>query len=156
MPNLTGQPQIFNGDTSVQDSTQLFPLGARAYESNGNEWTYLRGTTSVVAGGWVLIGSAFTTGSAVANNEGALAIAGTAHTADTFGWFQVYGRNSFARIGDAVAANAALYLTAGDGAVTDTDVAADAIVGAVSLAASVGSTCLVRISYPFVHDIALD
>ena len=157
MPQLSGHPEIFQGDTARQDASQLFPLGARAAELNGNEWVYLRGTTSVVAGSWMLVGSGFVTSSAFADDQGRLAIAGTAHTdASTYGWFQVYGQNSAARISDAVAANVALFLSASQGHVSDTDVAQDAIVGAVSLAASVGSTCLVSISYPFAHDIALD
>lgn len=157
MPQLSGHPEIFQGDTARQDASQLFPLGARAAEPNGNEWVYLRGTTSVLAGGWVLVGSGFVTSSAVADDQGRLAIAGTAHVdASTYGWFQIYGQTNSARISDAIAASVPLYLSASYGHISDTDVAADAIVGAVSLAASVGSTCLVSISYPFVHDVAID
>jgi hypothetical protein len=157
MPQLSGNAQIFHASTSDRDASQAFVLGSRATEPNGNEWVYLRGTTSIALGGWVLVGSGFVTSSAVADDQGILAIAGTAHVdASTFGWFQVYGHNSAALIGDAVATNSPLWLTLGQGAVTDTDVAADAISGARSLAASVGSACLVQISYPFVHDTALD
>ena len=157
MAQLSGNPQIFHIDTASRDSSQQVPLGSGASETNGNEWVYLRGTTSIAIGGWVLVGSGFVTSSAVADDQGILAIAGTAHVdASTFGWFQVYGHNSVAVIGDAVSTNSPLWLTLGQGAVTDTDVAADAISGARSLAASVGSSCLVQISYPFVHDTALD
>ena len=156
MAQLSGQPQVFHIDTASRDSTQQIPLGTRALEANGNEWIYLRGTTAVITGGWVLIGSAYVTSSAIADDQGRLAIAGTAHTADTFGWFQIYGQNNTALSRAAIAANAALFLTSVSGAVDDADVAGDAIVGAVSLSANVGSTTLVDISYPFVHDIAID
>lgn len=157
MPQLSGNAQIFHADTTSQDASQQVPLGTRAMEPNGNEWVYLRGTTSILFGGWVLVGSGFVTSSAFADDQGILAIAGTAHTdASTYGWFQVYGHSSIARISDAVAANVPLWLSASQGHVSDTDVAADGISGARSLAASVGSTCLVQISYPFVHDTALD
>lgn len=156
MPQLSGHPQVFHANTAIQDSSQQVPLGTRAVEANGNEWIYLRGTTAVIAGGWVLIGSAYVTSSAIADDQGRLAIAGTAHTANTFGWFQIYGQNNLALSRAAIAANANLYLTTVSGAVDDADVAGDAITGAVSLAANSGSTTLVDINYPFVHDAALD
>ena len=156
MPNLTGNPQAFHSNTSQEVASQQIPLGSRAFEANGNEWVYLQGTTSVIAGSWVVIVRSNHTKLAVADDQGPLAIAGTAVSVGEFGWFQVYGRNTQAAVENAVVADSPLYLTANAGFVDDADVAGDAISHAVSTVAASGSAVTVRISYPFVHDIALD
>ena len=156
MAQLSGFPEIFDIDTARYHDSALLTLGTRGVATNGTEWIYLRGTASVVAGNWVLIGSAFATSRAVADDQGALAIAGTAITLDRYGWFQIYGPNTVAGNSGAVAVNSALWLTANAGYVDDVDVAADAIVGAASLSLSAGSAFTVYLNYPFVHDIALD
>ena len=156
MPNLTGIPETFPFDTTTRGSADLLTLGTLAFETNGNEWVYLRGTASVVAGQWLVIRDSWTTKTAAADDQGSLAIAGTAHTVDTYGWFQIKGRNTIAGNSGAVAIDSPLYLTTNAGYVDDVDVAGDAISHAVSMVASTGSAFTAWIDHPFVHDIALD
>lgn len=147
---------LSHSDTVTQDSSQTIALGASRQESNGNEWIYLRGTASVVAGNWVRFDENYTTELVNADDVGPLAIAGTAHTASTYGWFQVRGVNTQAGNNGSVAADSALYLTANDGYVDDADVAGDLISGAVSRAASSGSAFTVWLNYPMVYNVAID
>ena len=156
MAQLSGFPQIFDVDTARDHDSQQLPLGTRGMAVNGTEWIYLRGTGSVVTGNWVLIGSAYVTSRAIADDQGALAIAGTATTVNRYGWFQIFGPNTSAGNSGAVAVNSALFLTANAGYVDDADVAGDAIVGAISLSLSSGSAFTAYLNYPFVHDIAID
>lgn len=157
MAQLTGFPEVFHGSTTDADSTQQVPLGTRAKDANGNEYVYLRGTASTVAGLWVVYDlNASTTTLASANAVGPLAIAGTATTVNLYGWYQVYGKNTQAANLGAVAATKALYLTATAGYVDDADVAGDAIIGAYSMAANSGSAFTAWLNYPMVQDIAID
>lgn len=157
MAQLTGFPEVFHGATTDADSSQQVTLGTRAKDANGNEYVYLRGTASTVAGSWVIYDlNASTTTLAAANGVGPLAIAGTATTVNLYGWYQVYGKNTIAGNSGAVAASKALYLTSNSGYVDDADVAGDAIIGACSLAASSGSAFTAWLNYPFVTDIAID
>ena len=155
MANLTGISQIYHGDTTEQDSSALVTLGTRAFEANGNEYVYMRGTASVVTGNWVLYDENYTTKRADTDDVGPLAVAGTAHTASTYGWFQVRGHGT-ASCDLAVAADAALYLTANSGYVDDADAAGEFIEGAVSRIASSGSSVTVYLSYPIAYNAAQD
>jgi len=156
MANLNGHLQVFHGDTVQQDASQLVPLGARAVQSNGNEWVYLRGTASVVAGSWVAFDENYATSRSTTNDVGPHAVAGTAHTANTYGWFQVRGVNTQAQVTQAVAADAALYLHAAAGMVDDADAAGELIEGAFSKAASSGSAVTVWLNYPQTYNAAQD
>ena len=157
MANLTGAQEVFHSDTSIVDSSQLAPLGSRARDINGNEYVYLQGVGSTLAGSWVVYDESYGTTLAIANEVGPVAIAMAAVNATTeYGWYQVLGKNTVALNDGAVAADKALYLTAAAGYVDDADVAGDAISGAASMAQSSGSTVTVMIAYPFVHDIAFD
>lgn len=158
MANLTGLPEVFHGSTTDADSSAQVAVGTRAKDVNGNEYVYLRGTASTVAGNWVVYDLNVTNSNtklAVANDVGPLAVAGTATTLNLYGWYQVYGKASAGNSGS-VATTKALYLTANAGYVDDADVAGDAIVGAYSMAGSSGSATTVWLNYPFVHDIAID
>ena len=52
MANLTGTAQAFHSDTAAVDSTQSGELGRRAWDADGNEYAYLKGTASMTAGSW--------------------------------------------------------------------------------------------------------
>ena len=156
MAQLTGFPEVFHGSTTDADTSALVAVGTRAKDANGNEYVYLRGTASTVAGNWVVYDmTSGTTERANADDVGPLAVAGTATTVNLYGWYQVYGKASAGNSG-AVAASKALYLTSNSGYVDDADVAGDAIIGACSLAASSGSATSVWLNYPMVQDIAID
>ena|SRR3990167_1913945 len=154
MANLTGLSIFYHGDTVSQDSSQQAPLGTRAFEVNGNEWIYLQGTASVITGSWVRFDESFKTELVDADDVGPLAVAGTAQTASTFGFFQVRGVSTTALNDKAITADKALFLTATGGYVDDADVAGDYIEGAVSRAASSGSAFTVWLNYPIVYDDA--
>lgn len=156
MANLTGLSTFYHGDTVIQDTSQQVPLGTRSFEANGDEWIYLRGTASVLTGLWVRFDENYTTALVDADDVGPLAVAGTTHTASTYGWFQIKGVSTTAANDKAVAANVALYLTATGGYVDDADVAGDLIEGAVSRAASSGSSFTVWLNYPIVYNVAQD
>jgi hypothetical protein len=156
MAQLSGSPQVFHSSTTDADSSAQVALGTHAFDANGNQYVYLRGTASTVAGSWVIYdlnGSSTTLASA--NGVGPLAIAGTATTTNLYGWYQVFGKATGNTM-TSIAASKALYLTATAGYADDTDVAGDAIIGACSLAASSGSATVVWLNYPFVSDIAID
>lgn len=156
MANLNGFPQAFHGNTTAQDASQLVALGTRAVEQNGNEWIYLRGTASVIAGTWVTFDENFTTTRSATNAVGPHAVAGTAHTASTYGWFQIRGVNTQAQVTQAVSADVALYLHDAAGMVDDADAAGELIEGAFSRAASSGSAVTVWLNYPQTYNAAQD
>lgn len=163
MPNLSGFPEIFHGNTDVADTSQLVPLGTRAMDANGNEYVYLRGTASVARGDWCTIYyENKTVARSGANVIGQLGIAGTGIVASEFGWFQIYGLCGFANVvtGAGIAASSgpsALFLTSTAGRVGTADVAGDFIVGAHQVGGlAVANTGTVFIAYPTVYDTALN
>lgn len=158
MAKLAGLPQAFHGDTTVQDSSALVKPGTIAQEAGTafNEWIYLRGTASVVLGTWVRFDENFTTTRSTTNDVGLHAVAGTAHTASTYGWFQIRGINYNAQVTQAVAADAGLYLHDAAGMVDDADAAGELIEGAFSMAASSGSAVTVMLAYPKTYNAAQD
>lgn len=155
MAQLTGYSQVFDQDTSINSTTSLAPLGTRAFDTSGNEYIYLKGVASTVATDWVTFDEAHVTLRATANAVGRVAIAMAATVASEFGWYQIYGSAS----GNALsgfANNGNVFLTGTAGSVDDADVAGDAIVGAVGRSAVSGGDATFEISYPYVHNIAID
>lgn len=152
MANLTGPAQAFVGDTSIVDTTQRERLGKRGWDEVGNEYVYLSGTGSVTAGSWVRYDENYQSDLLAANAVGPVAIAMAAVNASTsFGWFQVYGRNTIART-DTVAADKALFIDGTAGRADDLGVAGDGIVGASSMTADTSNVATVWINYPHVSD----
>lgn len=156
MASLTGYAQSFESDTSTIDTSAQYKLGTRAVDANGNEYIYLLGVASTVAGLAVSYDEAYATTLLVANAIGPVAIAMAATVVDTYGWYGVKGSFTAASAND-VADNKTLYATATPGKVDDADVAGDAIIGMWSRGSATGATTLaVQIDYPKVHDIAVD
>jgi hypothetical protein len=146
-------------ETDVHTS-QLYALGTRARKrGTGDEFIYLKGVASVVAGTVVTFDEAHVTTRAVANGQGRVAVAQAAVDATTeFGWFQIYGRAA-ATVLAAFADNGKVYLTATAGSVDDADVAADFVVGMIGRSAiDTPSTGLayMELNYPVVMDLAFD
>lgn len=156
MANLTGFPQAAHGDTTQEDTSAQVAVGTRQRDGSGNEYIYLQGTASTVAGSWVTFDENYTTTLTGANAVGPVAVAGTATVTGEYGWYQIYGKNTIAGNSGSVAADKQLYLTSNSGYVDDADVAGDAIIGAVSRAASSGSAVTVWLNYPYVSDSAID
>ena len=163
MPQLTGRPEVFHIASSDEDTSQQIPLGTRASDVNGNEYVYLRGTASVVAGDWCQIFYAdFTVARTGADVVGQLGIAGTAIGATEFGWFQIYGRSTIANIatgaGQGVGSGPlALYLTSTAGRAGTADVAGDLIEGAFILGGiAAGNVGTAWLTYPATYNVAQD
>ena len=156
MAALTGPVQTFDADTSTVDSTKRHPLGTRALDTDGNEYIYLQGVASTVAGSWVTFDEEKLTTLAVANAQGRVAIAMAAIVADSYGWYQIYGKNTIAKVLAGFADNGKIYLTATDGSVDDADVAGDAVIGALGRSAVSGGVATVELNYPIVQDMAVD
>jgi len=156
MANLTGPRQAFEGDTTAVDSSEVQALGSRAFDADGNEYIYLEGVASTVAGSAVTYDEEYATTLTVANAVGPVAIAQAATVASTYGWYCVRGTTT-GLSADNIADNKTLSLTATAGKLDDADAAGDAIVGLWSRSAATGATTVtLQLDYPKVHDIAID
>lgn len=152
MAELTGTAQVFHGNTTIVDTTQKAELGTRAWDSNGNEFIYLQGVGSTVAGDWVVFDEDYATTRVVADEVGPIAIAMAAVNATTsYGWYQIFGKNEIARC-DTVAADKSLYIDGTAGRVDDAGVTGDLIIGAYSMTADSSNICTVWITYPSVSN----
>lgn len=159
MANLTGFPQLFDGDTSIVDSTAKYPLGMRALDASGNEYVYCKGVANTIQYSPVVYDEAYLTvladsqGTAPAN-AGPIAVAQAAIVANKYGWYMVRG-TTYMTSGD-VADDGQIYLTTTAGTVDDADVAKALVIGAWARGADADSKVLVQINYPMVHDAAID
>jgi hypothetical protein len=137
------------------DTVQQFPLNSIQRDQNGNEYIYLKGVASTVAGAVVLYDEVGVTALITANAIGMCAIAQAATVASTFGWYLIAGSCQVITAGD-VADNGEMYITATAGAVDDAVVAGDRIKGgALFRGARTGAglvTC--QFNRPFVDNIA--
>lgn len=152
MAQLTGHPGAYaTGNTAQIDETQKLPLMSRGIDRDGNEYIYLQGVALTVAGDWVTFDEAGITTRSAASAVGPVAVAQAAVLANQFGWYQIYGRCAVANTSAAVADNAKLFLTATAGAVDDTSVAGDQVVGAIARSAAGGAGSIVaQLNYPQV------
>lgn len=148
MANLTGFTGIFAGDTSVIDTTLKHPLGTRAQDVNGNEYIYLQGVASTVAGDWVVFDEAHLTTRTVANSLGRAGVAMAAVVVSSYGWYQIYGKNTIAKALTGYLDNAKVWLTSTAGSIDDTDVGVDLVDGAIGRSAVSGGVITVELNYP--------
>jgi len=152
MAELTGHPQILHSNTSIVDSSQIARLGLRSVDRSGNEYIYLKGVGSTVAGDWVVYDEDYATTRLVAGEVGPVAIAMAAvDSTDKFGWYQIFGVNTIART-DTISADQSLYIDDTAGRADDLGVAGDLIIGAYSMSASSANVATVHISYPSVSN----
>ena len=140
------------------DSNKQYALGTRGEDNAGNEYIYLQGVASTVAGSWVSFDEAHLTTLLTANAQGRVAIALAAVVADKFGWYQIYGKAT-GKVLTGFADNGKVYATSTAGSVDDADVAGDAIIGAIGRSAidtpSTGKAYF-ELNYPMVQDMAID
>lgn len=151
MAYLTGVPQVADVNTSNVDTVAHHPLGTRMRDADGNEYIYLLGVASTAAGSWVSYDEVYATTLLAANAVGRVAIAMAAIVASSYGWYQIYGKNTTAAT-DTVAADKALYIDGTAGRADDAGVAGDAIFGAWSRSADTSNVATVELNYPFVTD----
>lgn len=159
MAQLTGRAQIFSGDTSIVDTTLNHPLGTRAFDADGNEYIYLQGVASTVAGTWVSFDENNVTTRLAADAVGRVAVAKAAIVASSYGWYQIYGncQDALAISGGDAAADAAVYATSTAGQVDDVAVIGDLVKGAIfrtqeGEADSGEGYCDVELNYPYVDN----
>lgn len=156
MAQLTGASQIFEGDTSIVDTTARHALGTRAFDKDGNEYIYALGVASTVAGSWVTFDETYTTLLAVANGVGRIGVAMAAIVASSYGWYQIYGYNAAAKAitGGGCAADKAIYLTSTPGSCDDVKVVGDGIHSAISRVAESASSGVigVELNHPYSDD----
>lgn len=157
MANITiiGGSQAAVGATSEFGTVLEHPLGTRARDSAGNEYIYLQGVASVVVSDWVSFDEAHLTTRLVANGLGRVGVAMAAIVASNYGWFQIYGKAT-GTCETGFADNGAVYIHATAGSVDDTDVAGDAVLGAIGRSAISGTTATFELNYPMVMNISLD
>jgi hypothetical protein len=141
-------------------STKKFRLGTRRRGANNNEYIYLKGVTNCANGSWVVFDESYTAILAIADQQGPVAVANAAVDAATkYGWFTVYGVESALCLTLFDGTNGAgVYLTGTAGSVDDTDVAGDAVAGAVGRTDRDTTTGMAsfQLNYPMVHDLGLD
>ena len=150
---LSGESRIFADDTSVVDTTQKYPFGFRAKDTLGNEFIYLTGVSSTIAGSWVTYDELGITTLLGANAIGPVGVAMAAiDSTSKYGWYCIYGTVEGDYSANCAADVAIGYETAA-GHVGDGHAAGDQIYGAVSrdtiTTAGLGTT---QINYPFVDD----
>lgn len=144
---------VIPGPLTNNDSVARVPLGTRAEDINGNEYIYLQGVAATVPGDAVTFNNSTyatvrLTNAAVAGARVAFAMG--AVVAAQFGWYLINGTGTGVAAA-AVAANAPLQATATAGAVDDTAVAGDSIIGAWSRAAAGGAGAVeIAVSYPSI------
>lgn len=164
MPSIIG-PWVAESDTTTVDTVKNHELGARACDDAGNQYIYLQGVASTLAGSAVTFDEAHLTTLAVADGVGRVAIAMAAIVASSYGWYLVYGTAAIAKVSSPCATDVQLFLTASPGSLSDNDVDGDAVICAISrnaptAAASANaytaSPLTVEISYPHVCDVAIN
>ena len=132
------------------DSTALYTVGSKVMDKSGNEYIYLLGVASTVAGDAVIYSGAYTTARAVANLKGLVAFAMAATVAAKYGWYQTAGLVNGLTL-TAVVTAAPLYLTATAGQLDDAVVATDLVYGAFATGTGgVGAACTFIVNHPFV------
>jgi hypothetical protein len=145
--------------TAVVDTRKKYALGTRRRDNSGNEYIYLTGVSSTVAGSVVVFDEVHVTKLADADDQGRVAVAMAAVNGSTkYGWYQVYGKAA-AKVLTGFADNGKVYLTATPGSVDDTDVSGDAVIGMIGRSAiDTPSTGLayMELNYPIVMDLAVD
>jgi hypothetical protein len=148
MAYKTGAASV--GALTDVDTVQRNPLGARRQDEANNEYVYLAGVASCVAGDWVSYNASTYVAVRLAGNAvGLVGIALGAILAANWGWFQIYGFNIISR-SDTVAGAGGLFIDATTGRVDDDSVAGDFVNGAVSTGADTTNVLPVHLSYPYV------
>lgn len=152
MSNKVGYNKATVGKLTDIDTEARNIVGTRSFDENGNEFIYLKGVASTLAGSWVTFDELYLTTLLVANGLGRVAIAQAATVASTWGWYQIYGAG-YGLCLVSYADNAKVWATATAGSVDDADVAVDLIDGAIGRSARATSgtysgMALFELNYP--------
>ncbi len=145
-------PTPTSGKPGEVHTEQKNDLGAVRKYSDGSEYIYLAGASSLADGEWVTyLPGTWTAARLVAGAKGAVAIASAAVTASTkYGWFMIVGSDT-AVCESSIVSNANVYAMGTTGRVDDAIVKNDQIKGARTTTAGVaGGTATVSIYRPFI------
>jgi len=153
MASFSSPIQCNPGDTDVVDTEAKVQVGTTQVDANGNVYVYGKGVASCVAGDWVSFDEAMQATLLVANAKGRVGVAMDALIANTYGWFQIAGKNTIAKALTGFADNGLIYATSTAGSVDDAVVTGDLIVGAIGRSAVSGGVITVELSYPFATDV---
>ena len=139
----------FNTDIHT---TKKFLLGTRKTDVLGNEYVYLQGVASVVAGSWVAFDELGVTSlldtDVAATMISPIAVAQAAVDATTeYGWFMVRG-TCLANVEASFADNSKIFAHATAGSSDDSGTAGNQILGAYGRSAISGTQATVQLSYP--------
>lgn len=152
MAQLVGHQMAVVGDTSVIHDSALNPVGTRAFDAAGNEYIYLKGVASTVAGSVATFDKNFATALSVTGARGPVGIAMAATVASKWGWYLIWGAGSADFAAAAVAA--AMVFSASTGKADDAVVSGDriegAFVGATVSGAGQGS---IQVAYPRMNGL---
>lgn len=147
------QRYITHALTKVWTSTDTDTpaLGERYTDGAGNEYIFLKGVASTVAGDPVVFDSAFATTRLAGTLVGDVAIALAAIVADCKGWYQIYGNGSAKVV---ATGGVAVYGSTVTGQMTATVVTGALIHGLWTVVGTgntaTGSLTSVRLKYPSV------
>lgn len=151
MANLTGAALLSPQTLTEVSTVESIPAGTRIQGTDGNEYIFLKGVASTVAGDPVIFNADGETTRLAGTGVGAVAIAMAAVIADRWGWYQIYGSGS----ANVVATGGVrVYGSTVTGQLTST-VVTGALINGMWTAAGDGNTVTgtltaVELNYPFV------
>jgi len=152
MAQLQPRPQLFSGDTDVVDTEARHALGTVGFDKDGNAYTYLKGVVSTVAGSVVSFDEAGATLLLAANAVGRVAVAMAAIVANSYGWYQISGKNTITA-SDGVAADLPCFIDGTPGRIDDAVVTGDLVVGKFTRSADTANVCTTELNYPCVTNV---
>jgi hypothetical protein len=133
-------------------ATKKQRLGTRKRDVAGNEYIYLQGVASVVAGSWVSFDELGVTTlldtDVAASMVAPIAVAQAAVDATTeYGWFMIFGKTQ-ANVEASFADNSKIFAVATAGSADDSGTAGNQIVGAYGRSAISSGQATVQLVYP--------
>lgn len=154
MKVLCGPNATVGNSDAVHDSA-LNALGSKVFDADGNEYVYLKGIGSTIAGSVVTYTAAGLTALLVANAVGQVAVAQAAVIAGKYGWYMVAGSCLVDVVANSTAgADAGLGRETSDGKVGDGRAAGDQIHNMIQVTTTTAAALvLCQFDHPFVDNI---
>lgn len=141
-------PQVTASPLTQVDSTAQNPLGALRVEGS-DEYRYLEGAASVVAGDVVTYDEAFAVTRLVTGGAaGPVGVAMAAIVATKYGWFQTEG-SATGNVAANFADGGLIFSTATAGVVDDAPVSNSQVIGAVGRSAIASGQATIQLSHPW-------
>jgi len=154
MAELTGV--VCPGDIDTIYSRTAINLGTRAFDTDGNEYVYLKGCASTLAGSFVTYDEEFDTTLLAGDASGPVAIAQAAIVVDKYGWYCIYGKTTGLGVEGIDDNEVTIGRSSADGYVGSGVTAGDMIYGVIARSAleadGAGGNFVIQIYYPFVDD----